>query len=210
MSNQLLDAMLQQHPPKPKPRTPLGPRSAVIRSMKRPAPVAQPVTVTARGAIAESAVAFLWLIGWGLNGLSTVALGWLPFVNWFAGKLGHGDALWLSLWLQVPFGIIVHILISRIEQDLWRQVKPPTSATIEERVRLLLTSVRTYEAVVIGSLDTLTAALGVMLFCTMLGYTQSMTLLLTSAVLGTLLAMVVEPMLKLHGAALRQMLWGRS
>lgn len=164
---------------------------------------------TPRGAIAEAAVTFLWLIGWGLNGLSTVALGWLPFVNWFALRLGHADAIWLSYWFQIPAGVAVHILISRIEQDLWRQVQPPKDATIEQRVVLLLSSVRTWEAVVIGSVDSLTAALGVLFFAQAFGVGASWALLLIGGLFGTALAMVVEPMLKYHGAALQAMLWRR-
>ncbi len=167
------------------------------------------IQATPQGAIAEAAVAFLWLCGWGLNGLSTVALGWLPFVNWFADRLGHGEAIWLSYWFQIPMGVIIHILISRIEQDLWRQAQPPAGATIEERAIRLLRSIRTYEAVLIGSIDSITAALGVLFFCSAFGLDASWTLVFVGGLFGTALAMGVEPMLKYHGKALKQMLRGR-
>lgn len=196
--------------------TPMGARrqgdkinKAVVRS-RGPAPAPRTAQrAPVRGAIAEASITLLWAILWGLNGVATVWLGWLPLVHWLAARIGAADSLWLSNWLQIPLGIVLHIVISRIEQDLWRQASAPSAASIEDRARALLLSVRTWEAVAFGSFDSATAALGVLMIALIFGAPWGWPLLIASAIIGTTLAMAVEPMLHYHGDGLRRF-WRRS
>jgi hypothetical protein len=152
--------------------------------------------------IAEVSAALLWFGLWIFNGICTT-LAWLTFVRWIASKLGY-NGIAVDPWLQVPIGVVVHLAISSIEQHLWRELDnlPMQPMTLEQRISRLLSNVRTWESVAIGAIDSLTTARVLMV---VLGWfaVSGLSAIIGAACIGTLLALVCEPMLRYHGNGLR-------
>ena len=153
---------------------------------------------------------FVWLIGWILNGAATV-------IAVSAVGLSLGALLVRRDWIDVAptpanwilIGVCLHLLISRVEQYLWKPdttTAPPSwrknfrawLKNLRPRVEALWT-VRTLQAVVIGSLDSLSSARAGLV---LVGSTTALSLVVCG-MLGTGLAMSAEPMMSYHWRQLR-------
>lgn len=172
---------------------------------RRPATMiqAQPVpTIYRHGGrlFAEFSAVFWWFLFWAFNGGCT-ALSVAAAAQWLGGKFYTTLPDWLSYFVMVPAGIIVHLMISAMEQHLWQSGKPPAD-TIQERIADL-DPWRVAEAVIVGSIDSVTTARTLVLIVLVLGATPSMQLNVICAIVGTAMALVPEPMLRYHGVSLK-------
>jgi hypothetical protein len=169
----------------------------------QPAPVspAPTPTVYRHGGrlFAEFSAVFWWFLFWAFNGGCT-ALSFATAAQWFGGKFYVTSPDWLSYWLMVPAGIIVHLMISTMEQHLWQSGR--ANGTPGERIAAL-SKLRIAEAVTVGSIDSLTTSWTIYLILIVLGATPSMMLNMIAALLGTAMALVPEPMLRYHGVGLK-------
>lgn len=207
-------------------RTPLGYRAGRLR-VRQPLAIREQVTaqefyilgeidvVTVEIAAltqrlsANVCMLFLWLVGWLLNGAATVLA-----VVAVGGSLGA--VLVARGWIEVTptagnwtlVGVCVHLLISRVEQYLWKPEKwnkPPSLRNFQAwmdslRPRLAaLGTVRTLQAVAIGALDSLSSARAALI---LVGSTTGPALVLCS-IMGTGLAMSAEPMMGYHWRQVR-------
>jgi hypothetical protein len=170
-----------------------SPRSASAQSR----PVRSPTS-------GVSAAAVLWLSLWLFNGCCTVAA-WVGFNTWLAIHLYWMDSpIWRSLWLQIPSGIVVHLLVSAIEQHLWRSASPPTPGLdVVARCQAMLRSVRTWESVLVGSLDSFTTSRTLVALTMLFGFGNNLPTIIWCTLLGTALALGTEPMLRYHGITLK-------
>lgn len=152
---------------------------------------------------------FVWLVGWCLNGAATVLAVAAVGASFGAVLVERG---WIATaptpgnWVLV--GVCAHLLISRVEQYLWkpdRWTKPPSMRNFQAwldslRPRLAaLGTVRTLQAVVIGSLDSLSSARAGLV---LVGTVTPAALVLCSMI-GTGLAMGAEPMMGYHWRQVR-------
>lgn len=189
-------------------QTPLGYRRIGAR-LRRRSPLAPPAPgITsyqlAGKTLAEFAAAVLWLALWLFNGFCTVAA-WMSFNTWLATHLRWiASPIWLSLWLQIPSGIVVHLLVSAIEQHLWRSATPPApDLDVVARCNAVLRSVRTWESVVVGSLDSFTTSRTLVALAMLFGFGNGLPTIVWCTLLGTALALGTEPMLRYHGITLK-------
>lgn len=169
-------------------------------SLKPPPPVVPTIRRPAGRLLAEFSAAFWWLLFWIFNGGCT-AVSFAAAAQWLAGRFYAAPPVWVSYWLMVPAGIVVHLMISSIEQHLWQTDTEPTG-TVSERLAAM-PRLRTAEAVIIGSLDSVTTSRTICLILIALGAAPSMTLNVISAMVGTAMALVPEPMLRYHGVSLK-------
>jgi hypothetical protein len=189
-------------------QTPLGYRRLGARLRRRTplAPPAHGITSyhLAGKTLAEFAASFLWLSLWLFNGFCTV-IAWVGFNTWLFTHLHWmASPIWLSLWLQVPSGIVVHLLVSAIEQHLWRAATPPAlGIDIIARCKAVLISVRTWESVLVGSLDSFTTSRTLVALAMLFGFSGGLPTIVWCGVLGTALALGTEPMLRYHGITLK-------
>lgn len=198
-------------------KTPLGHRreGAKLRRVDPLVPQAPEITSyqLAGKTLAEFAAAFLWLSLWLFNGFCTV-VAWIVLNHWLCQRLGWADnpllgparpaPAWLSPWLQVPSGIVVHLLVSAMEQHLWRSATPPApDLTWQERCKAVLASVRTWESVVVGSIDSFTTSRTLVALAVLFGFSGATPTIFWCTLLGTALALGTEPMLRYHGITLK-------
>lgn len=152
---------------------------------------------------------FVWLIGWLLNGAATVL--------WSVSLGASFGALLLSRgWIETAptpgnwalIGVCLHLLISRVEQYLWkpdRWATPPSMRNFQAWRESLgprmaaLGTVRTLQAVVIGSLDSLSSARAGLVLAG--AFTPAAVVL--CGIMGTGLAMSAEPMMGYHWRQVR-------
>ena len=189
-------------------QTPLGYRRLGARLRRRDplAPPAPGITSyhLAGKTLAEFAAAVLWLSLWLFNGFCTV-VAWVSVNTWLATHLRWMQSpIWLSLWLQIPSGIVVHLLVSAIEQHLWRSALPPAPGLdVIARCKTVLTSVRTWESVLVGSLDSFTTSRTLVALAMLFGFSGGLPTIIGCTLLGTALALGTEPMLRYHGITLK-------
>lgn len=148
---------------------------------------------------AEFSAVFWWFLFWAFNGGCT-ALSFAAAAQWLGGKFYATLPDWLSYFVMVPAGIIVHLMISTMEQHLWQSGQ--ADGTPSERIAAL-SKLRIAEAVIVGSIDSVTTARTLVLIVLVLGATPSMQLNVICAVIGTAMALVPEPMLRYHGVSLK-------
>lgn len=222
----LLDNLIEQAPPAvvktPTPTPPAGGFDKRARN-NTPAVHARNVKRLARGAVAiaprpsaytvggktlaEGSASFLWLVLWLFNGLCTT-LAWVAFVNWLAAKL-HYDGIFMETWFQAIIGGAVHLIVSTMEQHLWRELDQSIirHLSIVGRIKRLFGNVRLYESLLVGAIDSTTTARVILVALGWLGI-DGMAAVIHAAWLGTALAMVSEPMLRLHGQSLALLVRG--
>lgn len=208
--NDLLDANpapIRRGPPV---KSPAGLRVRRIKAHRRgtiPMPQGPSAYTLSGKVIAESSAALLWVALWVFNGVCTV-LAWLAVVQALYARLGWLDSISLSNWFQVPAGVILHIAISSMEQHLWRSLDGvPPGLMLTERVQRMLRDVRTWEAVAVGALDSLTTSRVLVVVLGWLGV-AGLGGIVGAAVLGVALALICEPMMRYHGVGLKVLLKG--
>jgi hypothetical protein len=154
--------------------------------------------------LAEFSASTLWLLFWIFNGGCT-AVTFAALAQWLGGKFTGGAApVWTSYWLMVPVGVVVHLMISAMEQHLW-QSGSTTAGTVGERLARM-SKVRIAEAVTVGSLDSITTSRTIRIIALVLGAPAGLALNVFCAVLGTAMALVPEPMLRYHGVGLKTLM----
>lgn len=214
MSDQLLDSLLDSAPAPvrrgPQDKTPAGLRVRRIKQHKRgtiPMPAGPSAYTLSGKVIAESSAALLWVALWAFNGVCTV-LAWLAVVQALYARLGWLDSISLSNWFQIPIGVILHIAVSSIEQHLWRSLDGvPPGLSLADRAQRMLRDVRTWEAVAVGALDSLTTSRVLLVVLGWLGVV-GFGGIVGAALLGVALALVCEPMMRYHGLGLKVLLKG--
>lgn len=199
MSDRMLTPAGLRHPGT-KLRRVLPPRGATFTP--QPEPI-QPAAYDQGGRVlAELSATSVWSLLWLFNGGCT-AVAVAAFAQWLAGKITHGQPpFWVSYWLMIPVGVVVHIIVSSIEQHLWRSGEA-LAETYRERIEALFQSVRTAEAVGIGAFDAGTTSFTVRLLAWFFGAPNTLATTVWSAIIGTFVALVAEPMVRYHGARLR-------
>lgn len=148
---------------------------------------------------AEFGAVFWWFLFWLFNGGCT-ALSIAAAAQWVGGRFYTTLPDWLSYWLMVPVGIILHLMISSMEQHIWQSGQATGSA--RERIASL-SKLRITEAVIVGSIDSLTTARTIRLILVVLGAPIGFVLNIICALVGTAMALVPEPMLRYHGVSLK-------
>lgn len=124
-----------------------------------------------------------WIVLWGLNGASTA----LPF--FLLGRWLGNTGLWLGI------GICVHIIVSLVENHLWRSLRRCSRG---ERLAIAV------EIFVVGVFDVLTAAVAFLLFFSYLGLaTPTLAWYAVSAILAETIAIGAELMIRLHWRLMR-------
>jgi hypothetical protein len=153
--------------------------------------------------IAEFGVLVGWVALWLLNGAAT-ALGFAV-----VGGLLNSRGVWLSLgrtdWLVI--GGVLHILISAIEQHLWRTTYDRPEG-LSERVRAFFTQadpLRLALAVVVGAIDSTSTAwyakrIMDTLFDPLWGWN------IGAALLAGAIALSAEPMIRNFARKLRELI----
>lgn len=159
--------------------------------------------------LAEGSASFLWLALWLFNGLCTT-LAWISFVNWLAAKAEYSGIV-METWFQAIIGAAIHLLISTVEQHLWRELDQSVirHLSIMARVKRLFGNVRFYESLAVGVLDSTTTARVLLVVLGWIGL-DGLTAAMHAAWMGTALAMASEPMLRLHGSSLAALVRGNS
>lgn len=166
-------------------------------SMAPPAP-----TVYRHGGrlLAEFSAVFLWLLFWIFNGGCT-AVSFAAAGQWLAGRFYATLPVWASYWFMVPAGIVVHLMVSAMEQHLWQSDSVP-QGSIGERIAAM-PRLRTAEAVIVGSIDSVTTSRTIRIIAIILGAPVGFALNVICALIGTAMALVPEPMLRYHGFSLK-------
>lgn len=157
--------------------------------------------------LAEGSAFFLWLALWLFNGVCTT-LAWLSFVNWLAAKL-HYSGVIMEQWFQAIIGFTLHVFISTVEQHLWRELDQTVikGLTIRQRIARLFGNVRVFESVIVGAIDSATTARVLLVVLGWFGL-SGLTATVHAAWIGTALALVCEPMLRLHADTLIKLIRG--
>lgn len=167
--------------------------------------IAAELKATINALTADVGMWFVWLLAWLLNGaatiLATITVGQslsalLIRRGWI--EAGPRDVDWVII------GVGVHLLISRIEQHGWkaeRWTKPPSMRNMQawldalpDRLRGLGT-VRTLQAVAVGSLDSLSSARAILV---LFFDAPGLAAIVGCSMIGTGIAMAAEPMLGVH------------
>lgn len=152
-------------------------RSEELRNGQR---IASPRNFAPPPNVSANAIALtFWIVLWLLNGASTT----LPF--YLFGRSG--------LWLGI--GICAHIIVSLIENHLWRSFRRCSRA---ERGLLAV------EIFIVGVVDVLTATLALYLLFLYLGLASpSLTWYAICTILAEVIAIGAEIMIRLHWRLMR-------
>lgn len=184
-------------------RTPLGYRAGKVKRVNPLAPAPVSTRPPLGRVLAEFGVLVGWVALWLLNGAAT-ALGF-AIVGGFLNSRG----VWLSLgrndWLVI--GGVFHILISAIEQHLWRTTYERPVGLVDRVKAFFIHAdpLRLILAVLIGAVDSVSTAhyarrLLYTLFTPAWGWT------ILAAVLAGAIALSAEPLIRNFARKLRELI----
>jgi hypothetical protein len=184
-------------------RTPLGYRAGRLRQIQPLAPLPVAARPPLGRVLAEFGVLVGWVALWLLNGAAT-ALGF-AIVGGFLNSRGLALSLDRTDWLVI--GGVFHILISAIEQHLWR-TSYERPDTLAERARAFFTHadpLRLSVAVLVGAIDSVSTAWYARrilhtLFTPLWGWNVLVALLAGS------IALSAEPMIRNFAGKLRELI----